>query len=73
MRNLACGDQKLYAFFIVGRFRCGKIHQNKKLFMNNSVETLIPFNKGHQGPLKLHVSYFSVWGKWEVSRRGNFL
>ena len=41
--------------------------------MNNSVEALIPFNKGHQDPLKLHISYFSVWGKWEVSKRGNFL
>ena len=39
--------------------------------MNNSVEALIPFNKGHQDPLKLHISY--VWGKWEVSKRGNFL
>ena len=30
-------------------------HQNKKLFVNNSVEALIPFNEGHQGLLKLHV------------------
>ena len=31
-------------------------HQMMKFFINNSVETLILFNEGHQGLLKLNVS-----------------
>ena len=40
---------------VVGRFKCGKMgdHQNV-FFMNNSVDTLTPFNEEHQFLLKLH-------------------
>ena len=31
-------------------------HQMMKFFINNSVATLILFNEGHQGLLKLNVS-----------------
>ena len=40
-----------------GRFKCEKWadHQKKKLFINNAVETLIPFKEDHQGLMRLHV------------------
>ena len=33
----------------------GSEHQNKKFFLNNFVEALIPFKEEHQGLLKLHL------------------
>ena len=46
-------------------------HQKKKFFMNNSVEALIPFNEGYQGPLKLHVplggQYVGKMGLYHVA------
>ena len=49
----------IYLFWRIvdGRFKCEKWadHQKKKLFINNAVETLIPFKEDHQGLMRLHV------------------
>ena len=42
-------------------------HQNKRFFMNNSVEALIPFNEGYQSLLKVHVPFFRVGEKLGLS------
>ena len=50
------------AYVLLGRLHLGGANsekrgddQNQKSFMNNSVQAKIPFNKGHQSLLKLHV------------------
>ena len=40
---------------VVGRFKCGKMGDQQNIFfMNNSVDTLTPFDEEHQFLLKLH-------------------
>ena len=43
-------------------------HQEKKFFIDNAVQALIPFKEKHRGLLKLHVQLgegVSVWQKKE--------
>ena len=52
----------------VRRCKCGKAgeHQEKKLFIDNTVQALLPFKDRHKGLLKLYVQLregVSVWGK----------
>ena len=65
---------------VVGRFKCGKMGWPSKFFMkffmDNSFETLIPFNERHQGLLKLHVPLglgrVPVWGIWGYLQKRKF-
>ena len=44
--------------FVVSNAEKWGDHQNKKLFINNFVKTLIPFKEEHQGLLIVHL----LWG-----------